>query len=344
MGEGASRRHRLHARLGARFSRSSRSRESCVKWRAARGRRRSRSLHGLQQEARDERDQIGIAAALAQPVQRALDLTHAGADGGQRVGDGVLGVVMCSGCRGARPAHAAPPRRRCVRPRAAACRHWCRRARSSARRRLPPLSGIAARRRGWPCSRRRNARHRTAPRLSPPRRRSISPISARFSLERNAERQSDMEIPALADEAGALRLGVAAPGKTGIVGGAATRALGHAESDELGAREHGRRRRRRRRRSDWRPATRPRYSRCRCGRARARSPCLSCDAEIDALRLRSVAQRRVEEIKALAGHARLFEGPSAWPPPSLPSPSTGDGRICLRRASSRQVRKNPLPA
>ena len=40
------------------------------------------------------RDQIGVAAALADAVQRALDLAHAGLDGGQRIGDRLAGVVM----------------------------------------------------------------------------------------------------------------------------------------------------------------------------------------------------------------------------------------------------------
>ena len=54
--------------------------------------------------------------------------------------------------------------RRSPRPRAAACRHWCRTARPSARppRRRPWRR--RARMSDWPCSRRRNARSRAAPR------------------------------------------------------------------------------------------------------------------------------------------------------------------------------------
>jgi hypothetical protein len=48
----------------------------------------------LQQERRDQGGQVGIAAAFAQAVQRALDLAGAGEDGGQRVGDRVAGVVV----------------------------------------------------------------------------------------------------------------------------------------------------------------------------------------------------------------------------------------------------------
>ena len=48
----------------------------------------------LQGQRRDQAHQVGIAAALAQAVQRALDLACAGLHGGQRVGDRVLGVVV----------------------------------------------------------------------------------------------------------------------------------------------------------------------------------------------------------------------------------------------------------
>src|SRR6266850_712694 len=48
----------------------------------------------LEPQGRDQRTQIGIAAAFAKPVQRALNLASAGAHRGQRIGDGLLGVVM----------------------------------------------------------------------------------------------------------------------------------------------------------------------------------------------------------------------------------------------------------
>ena len=48
----------------------------------------------LQPQRRDQRTQIGVAAALAEPVQRALDLPRAGAHRGQRIGDRLLGIVM----------------------------------------------------------------------------------------------------------------------------------------------------------------------------------------------------------------------------------------------------------
>ena len=48
----------------------------------------------LQLQRRDDGDEIGIAAALADAVQRALDLARAGAHRGERIRHRLLGVVM----------------------------------------------------------------------------------------------------------------------------------------------------------------------------------------------------------------------------------------------------------
>ena len=48
----------------------------------------------LQHQGGDDGDEVGIAAALADAVERALDVAHAGIDGCQRIGDRMLGVVM----------------------------------------------------------------------------------------------------------------------------------------------------------------------------------------------------------------------------------------------------------
>ncbi len=48
----------------------------------------------LQPQRRDQRTQIGVAAAFAEPVQRALDLASARTHRGQRIGHRLLGVVM----------------------------------------------------------------------------------------------------------------------------------------------------------------------------------------------------------------------------------------------------------
>ena len=57
----------------------------------------------LQQQRRDEGDEIGVAAALAEAVQRALHLPRAGADRGERIGDRVCRCRYGHGCRDGRP-------------------------------------------------------------------------------------------------------------------------------------------------------------------------------------------------------------------------------------------------
>ena len=48
----------------------------------------------LELEVGDDRDQVGVAGALAVPVDRALHVRRAGVDRGQRVGDRAAGVVV----------------------------------------------------------------------------------------------------------------------------------------------------------------------------------------------------------------------------------------------------------
>ena len=193
------------------------------------------------------RDQVGVAAALAQPVERALDLARAGAHGGQRVGDRVLGVVVGVDAEPVARDPLQPPRRRCARSRAAACRRWCRTARSSARRPSRRQRGRPSRSRDWPCSRRRNARRRTSPRPCASwhgrwSRRSSRGISARSSSSATSTWKSQV-LPTMQTRA---RLGRQDGGETGIVGGAAAGPAGHAEGGELGVLEVPADRRRRR--------------------------------------------------------------------------------------------------
>ena len=118
----------------------------------------------LELQRRDDRDEIGVAAALAEPVERALDLARAGAHRGERIRHRLLGVVVgvdADMVAGDRLDHLADDR---LRPRAAACRRWCRTARPSARPRHRRPWRRRARIADWPCSRRRNARSRAAPR------------------------------------------------------------------------------------------------------------------------------------------------------------------------------------
>ena len=156
-----------------------------------------------------------------------------------------------------------------------ACRRWCRRAPPSARR--PPTRPWRrrARSRDWPCSRRRNARRRTAPRASCAARHGDAVADhGEVLLEAAAERDVDMEVPGLADHADRGRRRIDQRRQAGIVGDAAAGPPRHAEGGEARALEARRIARRTRRRSGWRRASRPRHSRCRCGPARARwSPC-----------------------------------------------------------------------
>ena len=114
----------------------------------------------LELEVGDDRAEVGVAAALAVAVDRALHLTRARAHRGERVGDARSRRRCACGCRaGCRRA------RRCTSRTTSStshgrCRRWCRTARPSRRRRAPPRAASRARRPGRPCSRRRSARRR----------------------------------------------------------------------------------------------------------------------------------------------------------------------------------------
>ena len=87
----------------------------------------------LQLQVGDDRDQVGVAGALADAVDRALHLRGAGFDGGQRVGDRAAGVVVgVDAQRDARQRFARRPRTPCGSA-AAASRRWCRTARAARR-------------------------------------------------------------------------------------------------------------------------------------------------------------------------------------------------------------------
>jgi hypothetical protein len=260
----------------------------------------------LQHQRRNERDEIGIAAALAQAVERALHLPDTGADRGEAVGDGVLGVVMGMDAE-------------------LAARHMLRHLADDALDLVRQAAAIGVAQHE-PARAGRLGRLETAQRVIGIGLVAVEEMlgvekglaaardsgSDRFLderqvlLERYPEDQHDVEIPGLADEAAALRLGIEDGGESGIVGSAAARALGHAEGDELRVLK--------RRRSG---------KKCRVGRIGAGPPAFDVidadavellrdvalvrHAEIDALRLRAIAQSRVEQIKALAGHPNSFK-------------------------------------
>ena len=50
---------------------------------------------GLQHQRRDDRYQIGVAAALADAIQRALHMANAGIDGCERIGNRLFRIIVC---------------------------------------------------------------------------------------------------------------------------------------------------------------------------------------------------------------------------------------------------------
>ena len=117
--------------------------------------------------------EVGVAAALAVAVDRALDVAHAGRDRRQRVGHRelrvVVGVDAPETSRGAAVAAVlgrarTSSARRSRRARRSGCRRSCRTGRASARRRRERPGAWPGRRPGRPCSRRRSARRRRPPR------------------------------------------------------------------------------------------------------------------------------------------------------------------------------------
>ena len=55
---------------------------------------KGRGVGFFEQQGGDQTGQVGIAAAFTKAVERALDLSYARVNGGERVGDGVAGVVV----------------------------------------------------------------------------------------------------------------------------------------------------------------------------------------------------------------------------------------------------------
>ena len=127
-------------------------------------------------------------------------------------------------------------------------------------------------------------------------------------LERAAERDMDMVVPGLGDKDDRVGVGGEKRREARIVGGGAARPLGHAEGGE--ARALGRL-----------PLEEFGVERVGAGIAaldivdaepveHGGDVALVLEREIDARRLRAVAQGRVEEIEAFAGHGWL--NLSAW--------------------------------
>ena len=216
------------------------------------------------------RGEVGVAAALADAVERALDLAHAGAHGHQRVGDRVLRVVVGVDAEmraGHVLRHLGDDALDLVRQRAAVgvAQHDPARAGLVGRARRRPAHS-----RGCPCSRRKNARSRSWPRGS------LFDIGLhRLSdalevlLVGDAERHAHVIVPRLGDQADGVGLGLQRGLEARIVGRPSVRlrlvmpkAVSFADSSSgIGAEELriGRR---------WRRDSRP-----RCSRRRARRAC-----------------------------------------------------------------------
>ena len=195
----------------------------------------------LEHQRRDQGDQIGVAAALAEAVQRALHLACAGAHGGERVGDRVLGVVVGVDAEPVRRDRCRDPLDDCPRSRAAGGRHWCRTARSSGRHRVLRHRGRRARTPDRPGSRRRSARRRTAPRArAGTAAATLSSIMRRFSSSATPSASSTCVGRALADQGDRIGAALEQRRKARIVRGAAAGAPGHPKCAELGLGEHRR--------------------------------------------------------------------------------------------------------
>ena len=106
-----------------------------------------------------DRDEVGVAGALAVAVDGALHVGGPGSHGGDGVGGRAAGVVVAvradPGAASRRGRRRRPPR-----PGAGACRRWCRRARRPRRRPRGPCGRRTGRSRGRGASRRRSARSR----------------------------------------------------------------------------------------------------------------------------------------------------------------------------------------
>ncbi len=257
-------------------------------------------VFGLQRQRADERDEVGVAAALAEAVERALDLARAGLDRGKRVRDRAAAIVMGVDAElvardGIR--HVADDALDLVRQRAAigvaqddpARAGLVRRA--GAGERVGPIGLVAVEEMLAIDDDLAAARERRRDRVAD---------AVEVLLRRRLERDADVVAGGLGDEADRIGIGVEQRRDAGVVRGRPAGALRHAEGGEL------------------RVLRALLGEEARIERVRAGIPALDIvepeaveqrrdralvlEREVDARRLRAVAQRRVEEIEAVAGH------------------------------------------
>ena len=289
---------------------------------------------GLEQERGNQGDKVGVAATFAEAVERALDLAHTGAHRSKTVGDGVLGIVLgvnaelVAGDMGhdlADDALDLVGQRAAVGiaqhdPACAGIGGSAQAVEGKARIGLVAVEEVLG------------VEHRFLP-AGDGRGDAVGDQGDRFFGGR-AERDLDVVVPRLADEAHGFGSSIEHRHQAGIVGSATPGAARHAEGGE------------------HRPAERRRVGEeRRVGGVGARPAALDVvdsegierfghgalvlDVEVHAAALVAVAQRRVEEVEALAAHpARLHVVPAAESSRMTP-PASSSRRI--RSASAKSL-------
>ena len=194
----------------------------------------------LQDEIGDQRDHVGVAAALAQPVDRALHLARAGTHRGQSVGDGILGVVVGVDSEAITrdlPGHFADDAFDLVRQGSTVgvAQHQPARARlvrrSEAGHRVIGIGFVAV-------EKVLGIEHHLVHATLGIGKRVGNHLEVFGAVD--FQRHVDMEVPGLADHADIARLGLQDGGESWIVRRTAAGAAGHAEGHELGVPELGR--------------------------------------------------------------------------------------------------------
>ncbi len=254
----------------------------------------------LQSQGGDETDKIGVAAALAKTIQRALHLPHAGADGGERIGDRVAGVVVgmdAETCARNDARDLADDAFDLIGQRSAVGVAEHRPARAGVDR--GARAGERIFRIGLVAVEEMLAiDHRLAARAD--RRLHAVGDGLEVLVERAAQRDMDVIVPRLGDIDDRVGVGGEKTSKAWIIGGRAAGPLGHAEGAEAGAvggllfEEFGVERIRARIAAldivDAEPVE------------HRRDAALVVEREVDAGGERAVAHRRVEQIEAFFGH------------------------------------------
>ena len=187
----------------------------------------------LQHQRRDDRGEIGVAAALAKPVQRALDLPRARAHRRERIGDAVIRVVMhvdADMIAGDQLHHFGDDGLDLLGQRAAigVAKHDPARAglvgRLGAKKRVVRIRLIAV-------EEMLTVEQRLAAGTDHGLDRFLD--AGQILLEADAERDIDMEVPSLGDQTDRIALRREHVLKAGVVGERPARPFGHGEGREL---------------------------------------------------------------------------------------------------------------